>query len=177
MFKKFLIIIFFGLLLPFYLLSAHQQLQENRPTQFLSNNNSSQGEIRKIWQRIPRWEEISSKIRDFWNFTILPKLSKFQNGFGQRIEIFFKEKYEKRKLIIQEEIQKEKQELIELTPPIIIKTWERIIIIKEFIINVKEIIKNFLKQEEQDASHQNLAVCLLEPLTKRGYLTYFFRMR
>lgn len=145
MFKEFLTIIFFFSLLPLFLLSA-QEFQENRTAQFLSdNNNLQQEEIRQIWQKIPRGEEIFSKIRDFWNFTILPN---FQNGFGQRIETFLKEKYEERRLIVQKEIQKEKQELIELTPPIIIETWERMIVVREFIINAKEIIKNFLKQED-----------------------------
>ena len=136
-FKGFLIIIFsFSLLSP-YLLSAHHLLSDQQ----LTNTQEQAGEIRKIWDKIPRWQEISSKIRGFWDYTILSK----RDSWKERIDSFFSKQYEKQRLIIQKEIEKEKQELIELTPPIIIKTWERLIIIKKFIVRAKEIIENFLK--------------------------------
>lgn len=157
--KGFLIIIFSFLLLFNFkgiivysseTLLLIQESQKNE-TQLLYSNNSQEKveEIKKIWERIPRFQEISSKIRDFWDYTILPRFqTHFQqeekrNSWGKRIELFFRKQYEERKLIIQKEIKEEKRELTELTPTIIIEIWEKLKEIRPFIIRIWERLEYF----------------------------------
>ncbi len=113
------------------------------------NTQEEIGEIRKIWEGIPRWQGISSKIRNFWNYSIL---SRFQThsqqeeervSWKERIESFFREQYKERRLIIQREIKEEKRELIELTPIIIIEIWEALTEIRPIIIRLWERLKYF----------------------------------
>ena len=91
--------------------------------------------LKKIWREeaLPVWKKmgnwfrniwenyIKSSLRNFWYSYLKPKIQ----SFLERVKEFLGKEVEERKPIIEEEFEKEKEELMEELPGVTKSLWER----------------------------------------------------